>query len=76
MTNRDSPKVHKCTRCKRRHRGHGEWNFVLRSGHIRELVCPGCQTPEENAEAEVNAALLNYSADHQGRIRAKPKAGG
>jgi len=49
------------------------WNTVLASGIITGFLCPSCQTPEENAEAEVNQAMLNYRVDSFGRIRAEAK---
>lgn len=36
-------------------------------------LCPGCQTPEENAEAEVNQATLDYAVRADGRAIGVPK---
>lgn len=44
--------------------------------HVWAGNCPDCQTPEENAEAEVNLATLDYSravADESGRLWAPPR---
>lgn len=52
------------------------WNAVFRSGVVHSYLCPACQTPEENAEAEINEATLNYSAggvDWLGRVYAAPR---
>lgn len=74
MTNRGDAKAYKCTRCQRRYRGHGEWNATVQQGYIRELLCPGCQTPEENAEAAVNETTLNYYRDSMGRLCARSRS--
>lgn len=37
------------------------WNVVYDEGRVVGNICPNCQTPEENAEAEVNAAVFDYS---------------
>ncbi|MEU5014325.1 hypothetical protein AB0G35_29365 [Streptomyces sp. NPDC021749] len=53
--------------------GEGDgWNVVFDAGYAVENVCPDCQTAEENAEAEVHEATLDYSAGHvdeDGRVR-------
>ncbi len=74
MTNRRRAKANKCGRCQRRYRGHGEWNLTVRQGCFAEILCPQCQTPEENAQAEIRAATLDYYTDALGRIGAAPKA--
>jgi len=68
-------KVQKCERCQRRHRGSGDWNVTIRDGEVVGVLCPTCQTPEENAEAVVNEATLVYSRDAAGRTPGKPKGG-
>ena len=50
-----------CKGCGRRYRGDGEWNVEVSGGRGIWILCPGCQTPEENAEAEINAATLDYA---------------
>ena len=62
-----------CARCDKRFRGRGPWNVTLAAGRIAEYLCPECQTPEENAEAEINLATLNYATDALGRIVGRPK---
>lgn len=54
-------KVMRCSRCKRRQRTLHGWNGVFRDGAMVAVICPGCQSPEENAEAEINEATLTYS---------------
>lgn len=54
-------KVVKCDRCKRRYRGHGEWNTVFSKGFLTGHICPDCQTPEEHTEAAINEATVDYS---------------
>lgn len=41
----------KCSRCGRKYKGLGDWNYVFRGGARVGTLCPDCQTPEENAEA-------------------------
>ncbi|WP_414120838.1 hypothetical protein [Corynebacterium nuruki] len=53
--------VIKCDTCHRRYRGHGEWNATVNAGIVTGYTCPDCQTPEQNAEAVVNAATLGYA---------------
>jgi hypothetical protein len=63
----------KCQRCRSPYRGHGDWNVHMRAGEPQYLLCPTCQTPEENAEAAINEATLQYSVDEHGRGRAVPR---
>ena len=42
-----------------------QWNQVLAKGRLTGWLCPDCQTPIENAEAEVKAALLDYEGATQ-----------
>jgi hypothetical protein len=58
----------RCDRCRRRCRRLEGWNVVGDKGVIVGHLCPDCQTPEENAEAEIKAATLNYFRDSQGRV--------
>lgn len=67
-------KIIHCSRCSRRYRGHGDWNATVKAGVIVGLLCPACQTPEENAEALVNEATLDYlGVGADGRHKARPK---
>ncbi len=68
-------KVQKCERCQRRYRGSGDWNVTTRDGEAIGILCPTCQTPEENVEAVVNQATLVYARDAAGRTRGKPEDG-
>lgn len=47
-----------CARCGRRFRDSdtdaGLWNGMWSSGYVTSIVCPGCQTLAESAEAESN----------------------
>lgn len=54
------------------------WNTVHKGGRLTVYLCPQCQTPEENAEAEVKAALIDYdhpATDSDGRVRLAPRGG-
>lgn len=71
-TNGRGHRVIRCDRCRRRNRNPSVaagWNATLRQGVIVGYLCPGCQTPEENAEAEVNEATTDYlGTDSFGQI--------
>jgi hypothetical protein len=69
-------RVTRCDRCNKRYRGHGYWNAIFRQGIVTGFLCPGCQTPEENAAAVINEAVFDYSrggVDPLGRICAPLK---
>lgn len=67
--------MNRCERCRRRLRkSHDGWNAITKNGAILGFLCPSCQTPEENAEAEVNESTLNYSMRPDGRVVGQPKA--
>ncbi|QHN17932.1 hypothetical protein GII35_14040 [Gordonia amarae] len=66
--------VIKCGRCRRRMRRLDGWNVELRGGVVVAHLCPDCQTPEENAEAEIHEATLDYGRDDLGRVIGSPKA--
>lgn len=68
-----SQKVTRCTRCNRRLRSDNGWNMTVRAGRVVEVTCPTCQSPEENAEAVINEATLDYAFDILGRLCARPK---
>jgi hypothetical protein len=69
----DLPKLVRCDRCGRRCRSGAGWNVNLHQGMITGFLCPDCQTPEENAEAEINDATWIYGQDGLGRIIGRPK---
>jgi hypothetical protein len=50
-----------------------DWNMTLAEGVVVGLHCPQCQTPEESAEAEVNAATLTYELSADGKIGGYPR---
>ena len=66
----------RCQRCGRRYRGRGDWNCTVSRGVVVAALCPDCQTPEENAEAAINEAMLDYGHDAEGRVRGRPKKDG
>lgn len=49
-----------------------DWNVVVELGVITGLLCTDCQTVEENAEAAVNEATLDYAVI-DGRLAGRPK---
>ncbi|PND55524.1 hypothetical protein CRM90_22500 [Mycobacterium sp. ENV421] len=71
-----NPKQGRCSRCGRRCRSMQQaesWNVVLHQGILIAIVCDLCQTVEENAEAEINVATLDYRATSDGRVMGRPK---
>ena len=66
-------KIVRCNRCNRRARTTTGWNVMIRQGIVYAHVCPTCQTPEENAEAEINIATLHYGVDALGRLVGRPR---
>jgi len=52
-----------------------QWNAIAENGVITGIICPSCQTPQENAEAAINEATLAYSVRPDGRFISRPKAG-
>lgn len=63
-----------CERCGKRVPRHpADWNCTRTSGVIVGYLCPSCQTPEENAEAEINSATTDYSTDANGFLRGNPR---
>jgi NAD-dependent SIR2 family protein deacetylase len=64
----------RCSQCRKVCRGtDGGWNLVLEAGEVTGFLCPTCQSPEENAEAEIHAATLEYGRDPIGRIVGRPR---
>jgi hypothetical protein len=67
-------KIARCSRCGRRWRNRQpDWNITFKDGVAVGFLCPTCQTPQENAEAEVNQATLDYGRDALGRVTGRPK---
>jgi len=58
-------KVERCYRCGKRYRGTEShldtWNVEYIMGILIGRVCPDCQSPEENAEAEIDMVLEDHS---------------
>ena len=57
-----------CTQCGTTGTDHGDWNGQFKSGQVVAILCPACQTPEQNAEAEINAATIDYKTDGVGLL--------
>ena len=53
----DKPKVVRCSRCGKRHRNQPEWNRTWIAGIEVGMLCPDCQTTQEDLEARVNEVL-------------------
>ena len=66
-------RVHRCHRCDRRVRRAAGWNVVLEAGLIVGLLCPACQSPEEDAEAVINEATVVYGSLPDGRVIGRPR---
>lgn len=66
-------KVMRCQQCGRRCRNVHGWNVELLQGVPQWVRCPSCQTPEQNAEAEINYALLRYEWTSDGRLLGTPR---
>lgn len=70
-------RVVRCDRCKDYARTVAQlkrgWNCTAKGGRVIGFLCPACQTPEENAEAEVKAATLNYVTGPDGLTRTSPE---
>ncbi|AOT57753.1 MULTISPECIES: hypothetical protein [Streptomyces] len=71
-----------CTRCTRAcwkdADDSARWNIEFSQGRPVGYLYPKCQTPEENAEAEVKAATLDYAntvPDVDGRQKVAPVGG-
>lgn len=62
-----------CARCHRPYDAHGAWVYDRRDGWIKELICPGCCTDWDYAEAEVNDATQDYAILPSGQLWAFPK---
>lgn len=67
----------RCARCRRRLRNLNTpgWNATFKGGVIVGYLCPDCQTPQENAEAEINEAITVYGRLADGRYIGFPKGG-
>jgi DNA-directed RNA polymerase subunit RPC12/RpoP len=52
-----SGKVQKCGRCGKRYRNQPGWNADMIAGLVAGVLCPDCQDPQEDLEAELNLVL-------------------
>lgn len=50
------------------------WNGVWKLGILKSVICPECQSVDENLEAEVHDATLNY-VSKDGMPASLPKTG-
>lgn len=50
----------------------GDWNVQFEDRHPARVICPGCQTSADAAEAEARAAELRVAADGGGRFVVDP----
>lgn len=71
----------RCSRCRRRLRNLNlakadGWNAVFDMGIVTEIICPGCQTPLENAEAAVHDAMTEIVGVVGGRLVGRLKTDG
>lgn len=64
----------RCNRCRRRMRRPDGWNVEIRGGAVAGYLCSECQSPEENAEAAINEAIIDYGRDVNGNLSMIPKA--
>ncbi len=63
----------RCGSCGQRWDGRDlEWNGVFKDGFRVDARCPDCQSPEDSAEAEINAATTIYGRDSLGRLTVRP----
>lgn len=61
----------KCTVCRRRFRVGSHdfrlWNGEWKAGLLVAVLCPKCQTPEQDIEAQVNNVFTRYVGTVNGR---------
>lgn len=62
-----------CSRCQRTGRDRGNWNGQFRAGRLVALICPRCQSADENAEAEINEATSEYAVNPLGIAVQRPR---
>lgn len=67
-----------CSRCGRISRATKakQWNVTMQQGRLIGYLCPDCQTPEENAEAEINDSITRYGMNAFGQVIGFPKMEG
>jgi transcription elongation factor Elf1 len=73
-----TPRLRPCSRCGHQARSlaaMADWNVIGERGYIIGLICGDCQTAEENAEAAIHEATLDYTVIN-GRLAGRPKGMG
>ncbi len=70
MTNKEMAMTNKltCSRCGRSGTDRGDWNGNFKAGRLVTVTCPACQNPDENAEAAVNEATIEYGTNAFGQL--------
>jgi hypothetical protein len=63
------PKIKRCGRCRRRMRNPHGWNVEMVAGLEVGYLCPDCQTPEEDLEAELKLMLGRSTVTAQMTVR-------
>lgn len=77
MTKSPNRRVLRCKLCRNtvREAQSDGWNVEVRKGRVLWFLCPSCQTPEQDLEAQVNEAMLTYGRDDKGRVTGRAKVG-
>jgi hypothetical protein len=63
------PKIRRCSRCGKRMRNPNGWNAEMIAGIEAGYLCPGCQTVEEDLDAELNLTLRRSAVGKEIRVR-------
>lgn len=67
-------KRRRCQRCGRRMRAAcDDWLAVLELGGVKHVICPGCQTLDEQAEGAIRGATTETAFGTDGRFYTRPK---
>lgn len=64
-----------CGRCGRESRlaDASDWTAKFDAGKLVAVHCKDCATAEEQTEAEVNVALMEFCVDDEGELYGRPK---
>lgn len=62
----------RCGRCGKHASDTSGWSAAVAMGAIVSILCGSCQTRDEQAEAAVNSATLDFALIN-GRIASRPK---